>query len=191
MQRIPIETCPDCGKELKSYGGHRKDLNPCGITLSEVWEDISPVKNSFYKQRGANELSIKLMDRIISMSTDEGDLVLDPFAGTGTTLIVAEILDRRWIGCEIGECETAITRLKNPDRDAKAVESIEKNVLFSSQAIKRRKLKGLWLTPTDKKPIGRPPKKRGESIIRLFEGEEIGHNKADKSKDNGPDLLVQ
>ena len=44
----------------------------------------------------------KLLQRIIEASTNEGDIVLDFFAGSGTTLATAEKLNRRWIGCDIG-----------------------------------------------------------------------------------------
>ena len=46
------------------------------------------------------ELPIKLLDRIIEMSSNEGDIILDPFFGTGTTGIVAKNLKRNWIGIE-------------------------------------------------------------------------------------------
>ena len=41
-----------------------------------------------------NELSVKLLDRVISFSSNEGDLILDPFGGSGTTYAVAELLNR-------------------------------------------------------------------------------------------------
>ena len=56
------------------------------------------------KNRLYNELSVKLLDRVISFSSNEGDLILDPFGGSGTTYAVAELLNRNWIGVELGDC---------------------------------------------------------------------------------------
>lgn len=101
--RTPIETCRHCGGEIKDYGGHRKAMNPKGVNLSDVWHDIPPVRHAKYKSmnRKANALSSKILDRVIEMSTEPGDLVLDPFGGSGTTFAVCEARHRKWIGSEI------------------------------------------------------------------------------------------
>ena len=66
-------------------------MNPDGINITDVWLDIPPVRHKKYKKRnGSNELSIKLMDRIIEMASDEGDIVFDPFGGSGTIYAIAE-----------------------------------------------------------------------------------------------------
>ena len=109
--RVPIPICRHCGGDIKDYGGHRKYLNPAGLNLTDVWDDIPPVRHQKYKNRNANELSVKLLQRVLEMATEKGDLVFDPFGGSGTTYYVAERLDRRWIGCEIEDCEPIIRRL--------------------------------------------------------------------------------
>ena len=87
-----MQVCSSCFGDLKDYGGYKDKMNPNGINLTDVWYDIPPVRHAKYKKRnGANELSIKLLDRIIEMSTDEGDIVFDPFGGSGTTYVVSEI----------------------------------------------------------------------------------------------------
>ena len=108
--RLPIPACRHCGGDIKDYGGHRKYLNPEGLNVTDVWDDIPPVRHKKYKTRAANELSIKLLDRVLGISTHENDLVLDPFGGGGTTYFSAEKLKRRWIGCEIEDCEPIIRR---------------------------------------------------------------------------------
>lgn len=110
--RVPIPQCRHCGGDIKDYGGHRKYLNPDGLNLTDVWGDIPPVRHRKYKSRTANELSIKLLQRVLEISTEKGDLVLDPFGGGGTTYYASEMLERRWIGCEIGDCQPIISRLK-------------------------------------------------------------------------------
>lgn len=101
--RTPILLCRHCGKEVKDYGGHRSAMNPNGVTLKDVWTDIPPVRHAKFKSRNrtANALSTKILDRVIEMSTEPGDLVLDPFGGSGTAYVVAESRHRHWIGSEI------------------------------------------------------------------------------------------
>lgn len=109
--RVPIPTCRHCGGDIKDYGGHRKYLNPAGLNVTDVWDDIPPVRHRKYKNRGANELSVKLLQRVLEIATEPGDLVFDPFGGGGTTYYVAETMDRKWLGCEIEDCEPIIRRL--------------------------------------------------------------------------------
>ncbi len=111
--RTPIETCRHCGGEIKDYGGHRNAMNPNGVNLKDVWADIPPVRHARFKPaaRAANAVSTKLLERVVEMSTYRGDLVVDPFGGSGTTYAVCEQRDRRWIGVEIESPEHIITRL--------------------------------------------------------------------------------
>ena len=111
--RTPLTTCRHCGGEIKDYGGHRKAMNPKGVTLKDIWTDIPPVRHRKFKSnaRVANALSTKILDRVVEMSTEPGDLVLDPFGGSGTTYAVCEERQRRWIGVEIGDVEPIRERL--------------------------------------------------------------------------------
>ncbi|HVN79087.1 MAG TPA: site-specific DNA-methyltransferase [Terriglobia bacterium] len=111
--RTPIQKCRHCGGEVKDYGGHRGAMNPNGVTLKDVWTDIPPVRHWKYKskERQSNALSSKILDRVIEMSTRPGDLVLDPFGGSGTTFAVCEARRRRWIGVEIDFAEDIKKRL--------------------------------------------------------------------------------
>ncbi|MDD2716358.1 MAG: site-specific DNA-methyltransferase [Candidatus Wallbacteria bacterium] len=145
--RLPMETCPKCAFDLHDYGGYKDKMNPKGINLSDVWYDIPPVRHSKYKKRqGANELSIKLLDRIIEMASNEDDVVLDPFGGAGTTYIVAEIKKRQWIGCEIGPIEVIEERFKKISEDRELLTKIRKkcNVLFTDESYRTRKKNGFW-----------------------------------------------
>jgi site-specific DNA-methyltransferase (adenine-specific) len=115
--RTPIERCRHCGGEIKDYGGHRGAMNPKGVNLTDVWNDIPPVRHWKFKskKRSANQLSTKLLDRVIQMSTREHDVVLDPFGGSGTTYDVCERSQRHWIGVELESCDVIIERLENAD----------------------------------------------------------------------------
>ena len=147
-QRIPTITCRHCGGEQADYGGYKQKMNPKGINVSDVWTDIYPVRHKSDKNRKYNELSVKLLDRIISMSTNPGDVVLDPFGGSGTTFAVAELLGRKWIGSEIGDCEIIKQRILNPEQDKDQYKKIlqEKDRLFTDKAVRLRKKNHFWLT---------------------------------------------
>lgn len=113
--RTPIETCRHCGGEIKDYGGHRDAMNPLGVNLTDIWNDIPPVRHWKFKskKRKANQLSTKLLSRVVHMSTNKGDVVLDPFGGSGTTFDVCENEGRHWIGIEMENCDVIIERLEN------------------------------------------------------------------------------
>lgn len=150
-QRLPIQTCRHCGGEIKDYGGYKNKMNVKGVNIADVWYDIYPVRTN--KNRKYNELSLTLLDRIISFSSKENDVVLDPFGGSGTTFAVSQLLKRRWIGIEIGDCEVIKKRLLNNEMDKIRIEKIqaEKNVIFTPQAKKLRKKNGFWIPKGEEK----------------------------------------
>jgi site-specific DNA-methyltransferase (adenine-specific) len=138
--RLPIKTCAHCGKEANDYGGYKDRMNPAGVNLTDVWYDIPPVRHSKYKNRNANELSLKLMDRVVSLASDPGSMVLDPFGGSGTTFVAAELLGRNWVGIEL-DCSAILSRFDRIEADREYLEKIHtgKNVLFTDEALGRRK----------------------------------------------------
>lgn len=145
--RLPTPTCPSCFGDLKDYGGYKHKMNPLGVSMTDVWTDIPPVRHAKYKKRvGANELPVKLLDRIIEMSTNEGDLIVDPFGGSGTTYVVAEMKRRRWLGCEVGPCTDIINRFAAIQEDESNLLAIRKNLnsLFPPAVKKEREMRGLW-----------------------------------------------
>lgn len=111
--RTPIQLCRHCGGEVKDYGGHRDAMNPKGVNLKDVWSDIPPVRHWKFKSkdRKANALSTKLLDRVVEMSTVPGELVMDPFGGSGTTFAVCEKKGREWMGSEIDFGPEIVARL--------------------------------------------------------------------------------
>ena len=113
--RTPIQICRHCGREVKDYGGHRDAMNPKGVNLKDVWTDIPPVRHWKFKSkdRKANALSTKILDRVVEISTIPGELVLDPFGGSGTTFAVCEKKGREWIGAEIDFGPEIIDRLES------------------------------------------------------------------------------
>ncbi len=141
--RTPVTCCRHCGGELRDYGGYKDKMNPKGVNLSDVWTDIPPVRHAKYKKRVANALSLKLMDRIVSMASDPGSLVLDPFGGSGTTFVAAELTGRRWVGSEL-DCADIMQRFDTLDADKDHLAQIHenKNTLFTGSDIEKRRKSG-------------------------------------------------
>ena len=80
-----------------------------GVPLSDVWE--IPYLNPKAKERVGypTQKPIILLEQIIKLVTDEGDLVLDPFAGSGTTLVAAKMLNRNYLGFDISKDAVELT----------------------------------------------------------------------------------
>jgi len=77
-----------------------------GVPITDVWDDIASfqtVVNSPEITSYPTQKPEKLLERIIKASSNEGDIILDAFAGSGTTLSVAEKLKRKWIGIDCGK----------------------------------------------------------------------------------------
>jgi len=110
--RYPHKRCRKCDYLLKDYGGKKVGLHPFGPLVSDVWTDIHRIKHSKYRDEHPCQLPIHLLERIVLMSTDESDVVLDPFVGTGTTPIAVKRLGRRYIGIDIDENYVKITENK-------------------------------------------------------------------------------
>jgi hypothetical protein len=82
-----------------------------GLTVGELWDDINPI-NQVGNERidYPTQKPEALLERIINASSNEGDIVADFFAGSGTTLAVAEKLGRKWIGSDLGKFSIHTTR---------------------------------------------------------------------------------
>ena len=82
-----------------------------GVVCSDLWDDIKVIQSS--STESVNYTTQKpeaLLNRIIKAGSNEGDLLLDCFAGSGTTAVVAEKLNRRWIACDLGRFAIHTTR---------------------------------------------------------------------------------
>ena len=82
-----------------------------GTPIQDVITDLSPVNSQAEERLGyPTQKPEALLERIIKASSNENDLVLDFFCGSGTTAVVAEILNRRWIACDLGRFAIHTTR---------------------------------------------------------------------------------
>jgi DNA modification methylase len=103
-----VQTGPDTVPALKQYLDEQE-----GTPVDNVWLDIQPLKAD--ERLGyASQKPLALLDRIIKTSSNEGDIVLDVFCGSGTTLQAAQELGRHWIGVDINPvaCRVASERLE-------------------------------------------------------------------------------
>jgi hypothetical protein len=82
-----------------------------GQPVTSIWSDISPVNSQATERVNYDTQKPQaLLNRIITASTKENDLVLDCFAGSGTTAVVAELLKRSWVICDLGRFAIHTTR---------------------------------------------------------------------------------
>ena len=86
---------------IKDYGGKKDQINPYGTLLSDVWGDIHRIRHGSRRDKHPCQLPEPLLERLILMTTNEKDIVLDPFIGAGTTALAAKRLGRNFIGIEI------------------------------------------------------------------------------------------
>ncbi len=101
-----VQTSPGTVPAQKRY----LDEMP-GVPLQDLWLDIRPVQSQSSEALGYDTQKPEaLLERVIKASSNEGDLVLDCFTGSGTTAAVAEKLNRRWIACDLGRFAIHTTR---------------------------------------------------------------------------------
>lgn len=106
--------CRHCKKYIKDYGGYRAIIEEKGINLSDVWDDLSPVRHANRKTRSANELPRALFARMIEISGAKGGLYVDPFVGSGTGAIVAAKAGLNFAACDLltENCRLVAERLE-------------------------------------------------------------------------------
>ena len=93
-----------------------------GNYLGDLWIDdvVAPLSaNSSERSNYDTQKPSALLERIIKASSNESDIVADFFCGSGTTLAVAEKLNRRWIGCELGKVGIQVARARLVEQQAK------------------------------------------------------------------------
>ncbi|MCI0695837.1 site-specific DNA-methyltransferase [candidate division KSB1 bacterium] len=123
--RYPSPVCRHCGELIRDYGGYLKKYRTNEnsiplIQIADVWDDVNPNIHNKNRPKSINELPSTIPERVIRMATNKGDIVLDPFAGGGSTLSMAESNERYWIGCELGATVYAQNRIL---KEAKATKS--------------------------------------------------------------------
>jgi site-specific DNA-methyltransferase (adenine-specific) len=113
MERPKLEALDAEGRLVWSKTGrpYRKTYLLAGRSPTNLWTDIGNVAAQAKERLGyPTQKPASLLERILQSSSNEGDLVLDPFCGCGTTIAVAERLKRRWIGIDITHLAISLMR---------------------------------------------------------------------------------
>ncbi len=85
---------------VPQYKRYRDELK--GLAVGDIWADIDRINPVGSERLGyPTQKPQALLERVIAASSNEGDVVLDPFCGCGTTLAAAQALDRRWVGIDV------------------------------------------------------------------------------------------
>ncbi len=93
-----------------------------GRAIGDVWTDIPPINSMAQERLGyPTQKPEALLERIVKASSNEGDVVLDPFCGCGTAVAVAQRLDRRWIGIDITHLAVGLIKTRLKDTQGAAV----------------------------------------------------------------------
>jgi site-specific DNA-methyltransferase (adenine-specific) len=136
-----------------------------GIKLQNLWDDISAIGAQAQERLGyPTQKPLALLERIISASSNEGDIVLDPFCGCGTTIHAAQKLNRTWIGIDI--THLAISLIERRLKDAFPgiafeVHGTPKDLASAQDLARRDKYQFQWwaVSVVDARPYG--GKKKG------------------------------
>lgn len=92
----------------------RRFLNELkGFPVQNLWDDIRMISSQSNERLGyPTQKPVSLLKRIIKTATDEGDVVLDPFCGCGTTIMAAQELKRKWLGIDITHLAISLIRAR-------------------------------------------------------------------------------
>ena len=144
------------------------------MVVGDVWTDIDRLNQTAKERLGyPTQKPVALLERIISASSNPGDIVLDPFCGCGTALVAAQKLGRRWIGIDITWLSIAVMRARL--KDSFALEAVpvigsptevEGARQLAQQGLDGRYQFQYWaLSLVDAKPVGGVEKKGADRGI--------------------------
>jgi len=154
-QILQLRTRDEYGVSKYATDDHRNILfgkEKKGVPLSDVWE--IPFLNPKAKERTGypTQKPILLLERIIEISTNPDDLIIDPFCGSGTTLIAAKLLGRRSIGIDSSEKAVALSesRLQFPIKTDSILLKKGRNSYANTNKVALSLLSGLDILPVQR-----------------------------------------
>ena len=105
---LVVQTRPGAVPRFKRYLDEQK-----GTPVGDVWTDIRPLQGNSKEYKGyPTQKPLALLERIIKASSNEGDVVFDPFCGCATACVAAEMLGRQWIGIDISPKAVQLTNIR-------------------------------------------------------------------------------
>lgn len=112
QQGLVIQPSPGAVPRFKRYLDEQK-----GRPIGDVWSDIAPINSQAQERLGyPTQKPQALLERILSASSSDGDVILDPFCGCGTSIHAAQKLKREWIGIDV--THLAISLIEKRLKDA-------------------------------------------------------------------------
>ncbi len=108
-----------------------------GQSIQNLWDDIPPINSKARERLGyPTQKPEALLERVIRISSNEGDTVLDPFCGCGTTVAVAQRLGRKWVGIDINQLAIALTQTR---LNGSYCEALAKTDHFANESTQRQR----------------------------------------------------
>ena len=102
------------------YKRYLDEMN--GVAVGDMWWDISAINSQAAERLGyPTQKPEALLERIIKASSNEGDVVLDPFCGCGTAVAAAQTLNRRWIGIDVTHLAIGLIKTRLQDKFGDAI----------------------------------------------------------------------
>lgn len=185
-------------KEGGTPQGKRLLEDALGIPLQDIWTDIKVMHNMAAERLGyPTQKPLALLERIIKSSSNEGDVVLDPFCGCGTAVHAAQKLGRRWVGIDI--TNLAVTLIEKRLKDAFpgiafAVHGVPQDLEGARDLAMRDKYQFQWwaCSLVNAQPFGGKKKGADGGIDGLifFQDEAKGHKKIVVSVKGGENVNV-
>jgi DNA modification methylase len=167
LWRMPIDTMRRLDAEGRLHftrkGGIRlkRYLDEArGMPVQALWADIPAINSQAQERLGyPTQKPLTLLERVISASSNEGDLVLDPFCGCGTAIHAAQKLGRRWIGIDVTHLSISLIekRLKDAFPGIQfSVEGTPKDLASALDLARRDKYQFQWwaVSMVDAQPFG-------------------------------------
>jgi len=109
---LVVQTKPGAIPQLKRFLDEQE-----GRPIDTIWTDIPPINSQAQERLGyPTQKPLPLLERIISTSSNEGNVVLDPFCGCGTAVDAAQKLKRKWIGIDITHLAISLIEKRLKDR---------------------------------------------------------------------------
>ena len=150
-----------------------------GVPLQDVWVDIPPINSRAAERLGyPTQKPQALLERIISASSNPGDVVLDPFCGCGTAVAAAQALGRQWIGIDITHLAISLIKYRLEDSFPDAQFTIEGEPETADAA--------RYLAQSDRHQF----EWWALSLVRARPGRSVGGGKGKKGADRGIDGII-
>jgi DNA modification methylase len=117
---LVVQPRPGAVPRLKRYLDEQR-----GRPLDDVWTDIDPLNSQARERLGyPTQKPEALLERILRLTTNQGDTVLDPFCGCGTTVAVAEQMRRHWVGIDISPTAVEIMKIRLEKLGARGIKTV-------------------------------------------------------------------